>query len=138
MTTQGWKVRRPSIVDESIDDEVIVLDTTTGNYFSCEGPAAVVWSCLSDGCEEKALIHAIGDASGIPEDEVRETLRPFLEELAENRLIEKSHVSFPPPTIVLQTVFTPPVLNRYTDMKDFLLLDPIHEVDDSGWPRPSK
>jgi len=30
--------------------------------------------------------------------------------------------------------FVAPVLERYEDMQDFLLVDPIHEVDDSGWP----
>jgi hypothetical protein len=30
--------------------------------------------------------------------------------------------------------FEAPVLNRYTDMQDLLLLDPIHEVDETGWP----
>jgi hypothetical protein len=27
-----------------------------------------------------------------------------------------------------------PVLDKYTDMQELLLLDPIHEVDDAGWP----
>jgi hypothetical protein len=31
----------------------------------------------------------------------------------------------------------PPRLERYTDMKDYFLLDPIHEVDTAGWPRPA-
>ncbi len=30
--------------------------------------------------------------------------------------------------------FTNPVLEKFTDMADLLLLDPIHEVDESGWP----
>jgi hypothetical protein len=30
--------------------------------------------------------------------------------------------------------FEPPTLEHYTDMEYFLLLDPIHEVDESGWP----
>jgi hypothetical protein len=33
-----------------------------------------------------------------------------------------------------KTVFNAPVLNKYTDMQDLLLLDPIHEVDATGWP----
>ena len=31
-------------------------------------------------------------------------------------------------------VFKPPLLKRYTDMQELLILDPIHEVDDTGWP----
>jgi hypothetical protein len=27
------------------------------------------------------------------------------------------------------------VLERYTDMQELLLLDPIHDVDQTGWPR---
>ena len=33
-----------------------------------------------------------------------------------------------------QDDFTNPVLEKFTDMAELLLLDPIHEVDDSGWP----
>jgi hypothetical protein len=27
-----------------------------------------------------------------------------------------------------------PTLTRFTDMQDLLVLDPVHEVDDRGWP----
>ncbi len=30
--------------------------------------------------------------------------------------------------------YTVPALTRYDDLDDLLLLDPIHEVDDAGWP----
>ena len=30
--------------------------------------------------------------------------------------------------------FNPPQLRKYMDMQDLLLLDPIHEVDEQGWP----
>jgi hypothetical protein len=31
--------------------------------------------------------------------------------------------------------FEKPILEKFTDMEDLLLLDPIHEVDvDAGWP----
>jgi hypothetical protein len=32
--------------------------------------------------------------------------------------------------------FRVPVLNRYSDMADMLLLDPVHDVEESGWPVP--
>lgn len=32
--------------------------------------------------------------------------------------------------------FVRPILQKYTDMADLLLLDPIHEVDEQGWPHP--
>ena len=30
--------------------------------------------------------------------------------------------------------FRAPSLQRFEDMQGFLLVDPIHEVDDTGWP----
>ena len=33
-----------------------------------------------------------------------------------------------------RTPFVDPALEKYTDMQDFLLVDPIHEVSDAGWP----
>jgi hypothetical protein len=30
--------------------------------------------------------------------------------------------------------FEMPKLSKYTDMEDLLALDPIHEVDEMGWP----
>ena len=32
--------------------------------------------------------------------------------------------------------FVNPTLTKFTDMQDLLLLDPIHEVDEMGWPHP--
>jgi hypothetical protein len=32
--------------------------------------------------------------------------------------------------------FEPPLLEKYTDMQDLVLLDPVHEVDSTGWPAP--
>jgi hypothetical protein len=34
--------------------------------------------------------------------------------------------------------FEPPILRTFEDMQDLLLLDPIHEVDEMGWPNAKK
>ena len=31
--------------------------------------------------------------------------------------------------------FEAPVLAKYTDMAQLLVLDPIHDVDETGWPK---
>jgi hypothetical protein len=30
-----------------------------------------------------------------------------------------------------------PALHKYNDMQDLLLLDPVHDVDETGWPNIS-
>ena len=31
--------------------------------------------------------------------------------------------------------YSAPLLETYTDLEDLMLLDPVHDVDDKGWPR---
>jgi hypothetical protein len=31
-------------------------------------------------------------------------------------------------------IFLPPEIDIFSDMQDILLLDPVHDVDESGWP----
>jgi hypothetical protein len=31
-----------------------------------------------------------------------------------------------------------PLLNEYTDLQDLILVDPIHDVQESGWPNLEK
>ena len=33
--------------------------------------------------------------------------------------------------------FNAPALQKYSDMQELLLLDPIHDVDEAGWPKPN-
>ena len=33
--------------------------------------------------------------------------------------------------------YSKPFLQKYTDMAALLLLNPIHEVDEQGWPQPA-
>jgi hypothetical protein len=38
------------------------------------------------------------------------------------------------PVIATPATYSVPVLEEYTDMSDLLLLDPIHDVNELGWP----
>jgi hypothetical protein len=32
--------------------------------------------------------------------------------------------------------YVAPAFDRYTDMAELLLIDPVHDVDEAGWPQP--
>ena len=34
--------------------------------------------------------------------------------------------------------YVSPGVDKYTDMQELILLDPVHEVDAIGWPAPAK
>ena len=68
----------------------------------------------------------------------------FIDELKEEKLIVSSdqvngerkvnREIVTPHDAFKANTFTPPVLKKYTDQQELLLLDPIHDVSDLGWP----
>jgi hypothetical protein len=75
------------------------------------------------------------------EEEVRRSTQNLVEELVAESLIVPDASASPgastdtTSTAEPLTPFVRPVLERYTDMQELLLLDPIHDVDETGWPR---
>ena len=68
----------------------------------------------------------------------------YLKILREEELIEEATHEAPASTVCAAPVssggprqpFRPPVLERHSDMQDLLVLDPIHDVGEMGWPNP--
>lgn len=135
-----YHVNTSRVMHETIDDETIIVDLTTGTYFSLRGTAAAIWGQLADGgiaAEElEGVVRARYEA---PEGEIETTLRDFLGELEKEQLVVVSAngngATAPAlPAAGEREQFAPPRLERYTDMQDIILLDPVHEVDPRGWP----
>ena len=68
------------------------------------------------------------------------SVEDFVRELVEENLIVKNssekakNIKQAKAQIPSLARFEKPVLQKYSDMQDLLLLDPIHEVDEAGWP----
>lgn len=137
-------VNSKHVVAESIDGEVILIHLGTGTYYSLDGVGAELWSMLAEGVAPDAAGERV--AAGYADDPalVADAVRTFLEQLqAEGLVIEASieiGVAEAAPAVPLAPDgpperFIQPTLNRYTDLQDFLLADPLHDVDEqAGWP----
>lgn len=142
MSTNGhYKINVPKIVHETIDGETVILNLDSGNYYSLIGIGADIWDDLKKGTAvDHILAKAHRDYIGDKED-IEAAINNFLLELMEENLTSP-YTSNNGPTSVHEalpqndkTTFHAPKLNKYTDMQDLLLLDPIHDVDDNeGWP----
>ena len=69
---------------------------------------------------------------------IGEAVAEFLEQLRKHNLITETSAvradAGPEPAADHRGHWEPPMLSVYEDMKDLLLLDPIHDVDEQGWP----
>jgi len=132
-----YRVDARNVVHETIEGEVIVIHLLNGSYYSLGGGAPEIWEHLLSGASSEQLAAAI-PARGAADGEVAKAVDEFLAALLEDGLIvadgDGAPVNGAPAAGRAEGAWVPPAFERYTDMKDFFLLDPIHEVDAAGWP----
>jgi hypothetical protein len=130
-------IHAPNIVHETVDRETIVIHLETGNYYSLTGSGAEIWA-LAHGADSAAAICAeLAQRHARTEEELREQVESFVAELAREGLVDDGDpltATLPAKRNAAGGPWESPKLERYDDMRDFLLVDPIHEVDQTGWP----
>ena len=76
-----------SVVTASLGDELVVLDTASGEYYGLNATAAVIWRDLERGMSVGEIAHAVQEAYDIGEAEARTDVDAHLSALSERRLI---------------------------------------------------
>ncbi len=139
----SYRANSPHVVSETIDGESIVINLESGSYYSLRATAADVWGLVAPGATAEAIAAALATRyAGTPADLVGQ-ISAFIARLRDEGLVVESpdaretapggfeaDVAAPgarPP-------FAPPTFDRYEDLQDLLLADPIHEVGEGGWP----
>jgi hypothetical protein len=136
VTSERFVPNRRKIAHETIDDEVIIIDLETGTYYSLIESAMQVWTVLAQGATRAQLVDALAAQYDTPSAELADALNPFVDELLREEIIvaEAGEATPITPGPKVAKPFAAPALSRFTNMSDLLLLDPIHDVDEQGWP----
>lgn len=126
-----YRIRVPQVVHETVDGEVVAIDFTTGSYYSLRGPAEAVWAALAAGDDGSPDTIAGTVATRYADDGDPDRVAAFLDHLVDEGLVERSGPAAEPAGT------TDPgglVVEKYTDMEEIILLDPVHDVSEAGWP----
>ena len=121
-----------------IDGEAVIINLDTGTYDSARGSGAVVWTTIDTGATVGQILDALTLAYG--DDATADHVASFTADLEAEGLIHQADDGGTAPIyrgyapVAATDVYTPPALERFTDMEDLLLLDPVHDVDQLGWP----
>jgi hypothetical protein len=140
MVSERMAVNRAKIVHEIIDDEVIMINLETGTYYNLVDAGVDIWHAVEEGLSRQQLIEAMVGRYAAERDEVEAAVNALVDELMREEIVvlEEGDGSPDPPFVRLEEPealpFEPPTLSVYTNMADLLLLDPIHDVDEQGWP----
>lgn len=141
----SFRINSPKVVRETIDGEVVIVNLDKGHYYSLVKAGADIWDGIERGISRDNLIEEIAQQYDGSRADIENAVNNFIERLQQEELIvfDKIDASKSTNSSNEQTKtnaskekvrFEPPTLVKYTDMEDLLTLDPIHDVDETGWP----
>src|ERR1044071_9964050 len=124
----AFRPQRPDVIDEAFDGEAVLVHMGTGCYFSLNAAATAIWALLQDGRSPGAIAVSLGWEAPLVE--------AFVERLRAESLVEAAEVDAGTTVVDGRPAASEPVLQRFSDMQDLLMLDPIHDIDldGDGWP----
>lgn len=138
-----FRVNSPDVTHEVIDGEAVIINLVTGSYYSLEGEGAEIWSLLAGSAAVGAVVDQMMRCYDGSRPAICDKVLQLVSQLQQEQLILVSNetgVSAAADTSRRHTngdgrrKFRAPVLHKFTDMQELLILDPIHEVDAAGWP----
>ena len=137
-----FRVNSPPVVLETVDEETIIVNLDTGSYYDLNHVGGDVLHTLNAGLDVEATIDAVAARYEVERDPIAEPVRALVEALVEEGIMvvagtpgsNGAGATTAQPGRATRR-FEDPVLAKFTDMQELLLLDPVHDVDETGWPR---
>ncbi len=127
-------ILNPRLASDIFDGEYIIANLDTGLYYSIQGSAVALVNALPFEASEPVILRL---AEALPDhaDTIQKELTGIFRELLNEDIIREGVASIPgePNPTLIPDRYIPSRFNRYADMQDLLMLDPIHDVDEDGW-----
>jgi hypothetical protein len=143
MTLEGLpvavRVNSPDVIAESVDGEVLIINLVSGTYYNTAGSGAAAWRILAAGVPVAKAIEQLAGHFDIDPEAVAAGVVPWLKELLAEEIVVARETAAEPLEVLESSPVTwaAPTIEKFTDMQDLLILDPVHEVAAEGWPRPA-
>lgn len=142
MEQRNWQVGG-QVMSEVLDGEAVIIDMASGRYHAASGVAATVWQAISAGLTFDGILSEVGRRhSGLPVN-AADAIDLFIKQLVDANLVTQGVTGGETPVNSddpsgQTTAWAPPVLESHDDLQDLLLLDPVHEVTEAGWPHAAQ
>jgi hypothetical protein len=132
-----FRLNSPQVVAETIEGEAIVVNLATGTYYSVKGDSILLWDAIVAGATVDEIAEVAAEMTAQPRETVAAAVGGFCDSLAAEGLIVEQDGGGASPEVDLSgggSGLLEPAFETYADMQDLILLDPVHEVDERGWP----
>ncbi len=141
MNSPKVRLNVPTVTSETFDDEIVIINFESGCYHSVQGSGVDVWKMIGPGATVPAIVSRMTQLYDAGAASLETAVKDFVAQLKEAGLVVLEPCSDgddPAAPLAAESngrrPFEPPVLSTFSDMQELLWLDPIHEVDESGWP----
>ena len=135
-----YRIRTPQVACQTIEGESVLIHFETGCYYDCGGTGAAILGLLEQRLPTSDVVRWISRATATSETDATVLVSRFLEELlGEDLIVEDADAAPAGPAeapLSQGLLTTAVVLKKFTDLQDLLLLDPIHDAGEAGWPAP--
>lgn len=140
-----FRINTPQVIQEIIDGEAVMINLDTGSYYSIDKLGAEIWGLIESFASVEEIVKWIANRYEGDIEIIENAVKKLINELQEEHLIvtvDATRSESAVNGILKQRTnagkerlrFESPFLHKYNDMQDLLLLDPIHDVDEMGWP----
>jgi hypothetical protein len=128
----AFRVKSHSVIYDIIEGEAVVMNLEAGVYYSFNIPSTKIWeSIVEDSPAEDNLIKNAGQHN-----------IGFINFLVEEGLVVREKIETEHPSLQnnLGSELGTAEWQVFSDMKDLLLLDPVHDIalNEQGWPEYRK
>ncbi len=138
----SYVINSPKVLSETIEGETVIIHLGSGFYYSIDKRGSAIWELVINGETKESVVtdltERLGQSREVMEKEVDYLINKFIVEdlvkIADGESVKKVNTVEIYNSIKHDVKFEPSKLNKFTDMHDLLLLDPIHDVSDEGWP----
>jgi hypothetical protein len=124
------------VASEEFDGEFVLINFSRGTYFSLRHAAVDVWRQFRSGAAAAEVVERVSRHFSVAEGDARAELARCIQVLLDEELLCAAEAAGPPVEEWSARSWAAPVVEVYSDLRDLIVLDPVHEVDDAaGWPR---
>jgi hypothetical protein len=130
------------VVFEEYEDEIIFLQLKEGFYYTLDRMAADIFVALLRADSIETALGYLSQRYLTDHDELNRTCQKMINQLTEEKLIvERANTSSEHGELTSYTGKKQQLseyhIEKFEDIQDILKFDPVHEVNEDGWPSVS-
>jgi len=139
MMNRTYKINESKAISETIDGETIIINLETGYYYSVNKTATIIWNEIQKNNPIKSISQHFLNHYEVDEDTAEKSIKEIIGLLLKDDLIleldsDISSTVRKQQAGILKEKFIMPQIEKYDDMAGALLADPVHDVNEDGWP----